>query len=144
MAAAILSRLAEEKGLSRVEVSSAGTGAWDGAPASEGSYLVSLENGLDISGHRARQVTTDIVADADVILGMSAHHVARAVELGAGGKAHLLGAYAGEPEESAEVADPFGGDLEEYRETFARLRALLESALPRLAAERSDADPPGN
>ena len=37
-----------------VEVRSAGTGAWEGAPASEGSYLVALERGLDLSGHRAR------------------------------------------------------------------------------------------
>ena len=144
MAAAILSRLVEERGLAGVEVSSAGTGAWDGAPASEGSYLVSLENGLDLSGHRARQVTTDIVAGADVILGMGAHHVDRAVALGGVGRAHLLGEYAGEPAERAEVADPFGGDLEEYRETFARLRLLLEAALPRLAGEQSDADPGGH
>jgi len=144
MAAAILSRLVEERGLAGVEVSSAGTGAWDGAPASEGSYLVSLENGLDLSGHRARQVTTDIVAGADVILGMGAHHVDRAVALGGVGRAHLLGEYAGEPAETAEVADPFGGDLEEYRETFARLRLLLEAALPRLAGEQSDADPGGH
>jgi len=38
-------------------VGSAGTGAWDGAPASEGAYLVGLERGLDLSGHRARLLT---------------------------------------------------------------------------------------
>ena len=44
-----------------VEVVSAGTGAWDGASASEGAYLVALENGLDLSNHRARLLTREVV-----------------------------------------------------------------------------------
>ncbi len=36
-------------GADQVTVSSAGTGAWDGAPASEGAYLVGLEHGLDLA-----------------------------------------------------------------------------------------------
>jgi protein-tyrosine phosphatase len=101
---------------------------------------VSLEHGLDLSGHRSRQLTTDLVAGADLVLGMGAHHVERVEQLGGAGKAHLLGTYAGEPEETAEVADPFGGPLEEYRTTYDRLVALLAAALPRLLAERPDAD----
>jgi protein-tyrosine-phosphatase len=141
MAAAILAHLLQERGVGDLEVRSAGTAPWDGAPASEGSYLISLEHGLDLSSHRARQLTTDIVADAGVILGMSTNHVERAVQLGGAGKAYLLGAYAGEPADDAEVSDPFGGDLEDYRATYDRLVALLEAALPRLLAERPDADP---
>jgi protein-tyrosine-phosphatase len=141
MAAAILLHLLQERGVAGVAVRSAGTAPWDGAPASEGSYLVSLEHGLDLSSHRSRQLTTDIVADAALILGMSVGHVERAVQLGGAGKTHLLGAYAGEPPEDAEVADPFGGELDEYRSTFDRLVALLEAALPRLVAELPDADP---
>jgi protein-tyrosine-phosphatase len=51
LAASLLERALKERGL-EVEVTSAGTGAWDGAPASEGAYLVGLERGLDLSGHR--------------------------------------------------------------------------------------------
>ncbi len=141
MAAAILTRLLAERGAQGIDVASAGTAPWDGAPASEGSYLVSLEHGLDLSRHRARQLTTDLVADADLVLGMGAHHVERVGQLGGAGKARLLGDYAGEPPERAEVADPFGGTLEEYRVTYDRLAALLEAALPRLLSERPDADP---
>jgi protein-tyrosine-phosphatase len=140
MAAAILRRCLAERGAEGVEVASAGTAPWDGAPASEGSYLVSLEHGLDLSDHRARQLTADLVAGADLVLGMGAQHVERVVQLGGAGKTHLLGAYAGAPDDSAEVADPFGGTLEEYRATYDRLAALLEAALPRLIAERPDAD----
>jgi protein-tyrosine-phosphatase len=141
MAVAILQHLLQARGVDDIAVRSAGTAPWDGAPASEGSYLVSLEHGLDLSSHRARQLTTDIVADAALILGMSAGHVDRAIQLGGAGKSFLLGAYAGEPAEDAEVSDPFGGEIEEYRETYDRLVSLLEAALPRLIAERHDADP---
>jgi protein-tyrosine-phosphatase len=140
MAAAILTHLLAERGVTDIEVASAGTAPWDGAPASEGSYLVSLEHGLDLSGHRSRQLTTDLVAGADLVLGMGEHHVERVEQLGGAGRAHLLGTYAGEPDESAEVTDPFGGPLEEYRTTYDRLVALLAAALPRLLAERPDAD----
>jgi len=141
MAAAILRRLLAERGVEGVAVTSAGTTPWDGAPASEGSYLVSLEHGLDLSDHRARQLTTDLVADADLVLGMAAHHVERVAQLGGAGKANLLGVYGGAAEDAAEVSDPFGGTLEEYRATYDRLVVLLEAAVPRLIAERPDADP---
>lgn len=141
MAVAILRRRLAEQGVTGVEVFSAGTAPWDGAPASEGSYLISLEHGLDLSGHRARQLTTDLVADADLVLGMGLHHVERVEQLGGAGKAHLLGAFAGESGDAAEVADPFGGELEDYRATYDRLVTLIEAALPRLLAERPDADP---
>jgi protein-tyrosine-phosphatase len=141
MAAAILRHLLAERGVENLDVRSAGTAPWDGAPASEGSYLVALEHGLDLSSHRSRQLTTDIVADADLILGMSPSHVERAVRLGGEGKTFLLGEYAGEPADEAEVIDPFGGALEEYRATYDRLVTLLEAALPRLLTERPDADP---
>ncbi len=141
MAAAIARRLIEERGLAGIEVSSAGTAAWDGAPASEGAYLIALERGLDVSAHRARQLTTDLVAAADLVLGMSAHHVERAIALGGEGKSHLLGTYAGAAPAAAQVEDPFGGDLDEYRRTFAQLETLLAAAVTRFAEPRTDANP---
>lgn len=141
MAAAIARRLLDERGRADVAVASAGTAAWDGAPASEGAYLVALEHDLDLSAHRARQLTADLVADADLVLGMSAHHVERATALGGEGKSHLLGAYAARAGADAQVDDPFGGDLAEYRETFERLQALLADAVARLPTHTDDADP---
>jgi protein-tyrosine-phosphatase len=118
-------------------VSSAGTGAWEGAPASEGAYLVGLENGLDLSGHRARMLTRELVASADLILTMSRHHSARVADLGGAGRVHLLGEFAGRPGGVEEVTDPFGGDLDEYRETFAELAELAAGVAARLTAERA-------
>jgi protein-tyrosine-phosphatase len=119
-------------------VSSAGTGAWDGAPASEGAYLVGLERGLDLSGHRARLLTRELVEDADLILTMARHHRARVDELGGEGKVFVLGEYAGKGGD--EVSDPFGGDLGVYRDTCQELEALAAAVADRLAAESKRGD----
>lgn len=135
LAEALLKRALHERGVEEVAVESAGTGAWDGAPASEGAYLVALERGLDLSGHRARLLTREIVEDAGVILTMARHHRARVHELGGEGRVHVLGEYVGKAGEDAEVGDPFGGDLEVYRDTCAELEALIATVADRLAAE---------
>lgn len=136
LAEALLRQKLKERGMDGVQVSSAGTGAWDGAPASEGAYLVALEHGLDLSSHRARLLTRDLVATADLVLTMARHHRARVEQLGAGVEAHLLGEYAGHTGADAEVRDPFGGDIEGYRETFTELDAMLGSVVERLTRER--------
>jgi protein-tyrosine phosphatase len=134
MAEGLLARSLVEAGRNGVEVSSAGTGAWDGAPASEGAYLVGLEQGIDLSGHRARLLTRDMVDGADLILAMSRTHLARVRELGGAGRAHLLGEYAGYQGAQAEVEDPFGGELEDFRQTYRTLAAMMPSIVARVAA----------
>src|SRR5215212_12084865 len=132
MAEALLREAAAARGLDQVVVSSAGAGAWDGAPVSEGAYLVGLENGLDLSNHRARLLTREIVRSADLILVMSGHHLARVAELGGEDKAHLLGEYAGREPGQTEVNDPFGSDLASYRTTFSELQELIGTVVSRV------------
>jgi protein-tyrosine phosphatase len=137
MAEILLRRALEERGISEgMTVSSAGTGAWDGSPVSEGAYLIALEHGLDLSAHRARLLTRELVQESDLILTMSRHHRARVVDLG-GEKVFVLGEYAGRTGAGAEVRDPFGGDLEGYRQTYAELDAMLDAVVDRLVRERS-------
>src|SRR3954454_6349424 len=118
MAEALLREALASRGAEQITVSSAGTGAWDGAPISEGAYLVGLEHGLDLSGHRAQLLTRELVKSADLILTMSSSHRARVAELGGEDKAHLLALYAGRDETDAEISDPFGSDLDSYRLTY--------------------------
>jgi protein-tyrosine-phosphatase len=139
LAASLLERALKERGL-EVTVASAGTGAWDGAPASEGAYLVGLERGLDLSGHRARLLSRELVEQADLILTMARHHRARVDELGGEGRVHVLGEYAGREAGDVEVSDPFGGDLEVYRDTCVELEALAAAVAERLAAESKRGD----
>lgn len=140
LAEALLERELGLRGADGVKVSSAGTGAWEGAPASEGAYLVALEHALDLSEHRARLLTRDGVSAADLILTMARHHRARVNELGGEGRVQVLGEYVGRTGPGAEVADPFGSDLDVYRDTFVELEGLIELAADRLIREQADAD----
>jgi protein-tyrosine-phosphatase len=133
MAEAITRAAIAARKLDQITVASAGTGAWDGAPVSEGGYLVGLEQGLDLSGHGARLLTREIVRDADLILTMSGHHLARVAELGGEDKAHLLGTYAGRDPDRTEVNDPFGSDLASYRNTYTELQELIGAVVSRVA-----------
>ena len=133
LAAALLERALVERGIEGIAVASAGTGAWDGAPVSEGAYLVGLERGLDLSGHRARLLTRELVEKADLILTMARHHRARVDELGGEGRVFVLGEYAGRGGD--EVSDPFGGDLDVYRDTCVELEALLQTGVERIVKE---------
>ena len=128
----------EARGVSEITVASAGTGAFEGAPASEGAYLVALEHGLDLSAHRAQRLNGRLVRDADLILTMSAHHRDRVIDEGGMGKVFLLGTYAGRNGEDAAVNDPYGASLDEYRITYDELDRLIQAAVGRLLAERSD------
>ena len=137
MAEAIARRLLAERGLTETTVSSAGTSAWDGATASDGALLVGMEHGVDLGGHRARQLTPEIVRDADVILVMGPHHRERVEALGGEGRTWLLTEYASHGRTDRPVSDPFGGDLENYRTTFAELEREIQKVVDRLAGERA-------
>jgi len=133
LAEALLKEALANRGAEQVTVSSAGTGAWDGAPVSEGAYLVGLEHGLDLSNHRAQLLTRELVKSADLILTMSAHHRVRVAELGGEDKVHVLGEYAGREEGRGEVTDPFGSDLASYRQTYDELQDLIGGVVSRVA-----------
>lgn len=139
LAEALARRLVATRGLD-VTVSSAGTGANEGMPASDGSLLVGLERSLDLSLHRARPLTRDLVDEADLVLCMATSHVERAQELGGEGKVYLLADYARAQQTGRCIADPFGGAVDHYRTTAAELEHELVRVVDRLAAEQA---PPG-
>ncbi len=141
LAEGIARREAIERGLGEVDVDSAGTSAWDGAPASDGALLVALERGLDLSAHRAKQLSPDLVASSDLILAMGPHHLERVEALGGLRKSHLLSSFASAGERSTAVPDPFGGDLEAYRTTFRDLEREIRRVFDRLVAQRAPQQP---
>jgi protein-tyrosine-phosphatase len=133
LAAAMLREVLDATpGLGDIHVGSAGTSAWDGAPASEGSYLVALERGLDLSTHRARMLTTALVHDADLILTMTAAHGHRVIDMGGAGKTHTLASWAAGPEGVGDIPDPYGGDVATYRMVADRLAPLIDGVTARL------------
>ncbi len=129
-------QLAARRGLDWLAVESAGTSAWDGAPASDGSLLVGVERGLALEAHRARTLTRQLIDAADLVLTMGPHHLDRVQALGGDGKSWVLPDYAAGRPTGQAVADPIGGDLDVYRQTADELTDLIGRSLDRLAASR--------
>lgn len=141
LAEAIARKVAVERGLTDMEVQSAGTSAWDGAPASDGALLVGMERSLDLSSHRAQTLSRDLVHDADLILAMGPHHLERIEALGGSGKAFLVTDFASHGSASHAVNDPIGGELDVYRATADELELEIRRVFDRLTAERSSEAP---
>ena len=109
--------------LPRIEVSSAGTAATPGQPASEGSRRVAAAEGFDLSAHRARPVTAELVRSADFVFVMSEAHRGALSELGAPlNQVRLMSEWPEPGEPGLPVFDPFGASFEAYEECWRRLR----------------------
>jgi protein-tyrosine-phosphatase len=135
LAEALARRVIVERALSDIDVSSAGTSAWDSAPASDGALLVGMERGLDLSQHRARTLTRELVRESDLILAMGPHHLERIEALGGSGHAYLLIEYASRGASARAVNDPIGGELELYRSTADELDVEIRRVFDRVTAE---------
>lgn len=99
-------------------VLSAGLGAVDGQPASQFAVEVMAELGVDITGHRSRQLTKELVSQADYIFGMTRGHVEMVISMfpEAREKTFLLREFNDElPDSQKDVPDPIGGSKDVYR-----------------------------
>ena len=106
-------------------VESAGVGAVDGDPASDNAITALAELGLDLSAHRARMITPEMISQAYVVLAMERRHLERVLELDPSAAAHVR--MLSEPG----IGDPFGGSIEAYRSARDEIRraiaAIMES-----------------
>ena len=124
-------RLAEANLADQVQVESAGVWAREGAQASDYARKLMAERGLDLEEHRARSVTEQMLARADLVLVMeeaqrrSLFHLAMQHLR----KIFLLSEMSGG---HSDIADPYGGTREDYERTIAILDALLEAGFPRI------------
>ncbi|MDQ3949564.1 MAG: low molecular weight protein arginine phosphatase [Gemmatimonadota bacterium] len=141
LAEAIARKVAVERGLGDVDVASAGTSAWDGAPASDGALLVGMERRLDLSGHRAQSLTRRLVESSDLILAMGPHHLDRIEALGGSSKAFLLADFASHGASGRAISDPIGGELDLYRATADELEREIRRVFDRITAERAPDTP---
>ena len=131
MAEALARKIAERRGIQDLNVSSAGTNAWDNIPATDEALLVGMEREIDLTGHRARKLTAAIVSEADLIFVMTPAHLEQVKQLGGRGKVHVIDEYASGIANQG-ITDPYGGDLEAYRQTADILERELEKLFDRL------------
>ena len=107
-----------------IEVCSAGLAAWEGQSASEHAILVAGEYGTSLNGHKARTVNEELLQTADWIIPMTKAQQERLVDMYPqfAAKIRRLGAWA----DDADVHDPWGGSIEQYRQTAAQIKRMLE------------------
>ena len=133
MAAALARRAVEERGWAHVRVESAGVHAVEGAPASEGAVAAMREWGIDLTEHRSRPLTPDLVEWADRILAMAPSQREAVEAMGGGRKVFLLTEFLEGPDAGQPIEDPFGGGPEEYAEARDRIRRAVDAVFDHLA-----------
>jgi len=74
MAEGIFKEMLKDKKIENINVSSAGISAFEGQTANEKAVDILNRRGIDISNHRARKLTYDIIHSSDIILTMTAAH----------------------------------------------------------------------
>lgn len=132
MAEGLLKDVLAAYGLDEHYVTSAGISTVDGLPASQNAVSAAGELGSDISLHTSKQITKSAVISADLILCMTEgqkDYLLNHIEEG-NGKTYTLAEFV--EESDMEISDPFGGDMEEYRECIADINMLVEKLAEKL------------
>jgi len=123
---------AEEGPLKQLTVVSAGVAARPGEYVSENSVIALKKVGIDISAHRSRPLTQDMLDSALLVLCMTESHRSL-IELQASpvpAHLHLFRDFLPDGA-SREIADPFGGPLKLYEAS----RDEMVEAIPSIVAQ---------
>lgn len=124
MAAALFNKIALERDLP-VRIESAGLFANDGEPASAEAVTAMKAYDIDLLGHKAKTVNAELLEKSDLVLTMTGAHK-MVLEQYLGDKVYTLMEFAGE---SGDIPDPYGKDVDEYKECAESLyKALLKVA----------------
>jgi protein-tyrosine-phosphatase len=126
-------RLAHDEARRDWQVGSAGVWVAEGQPASAHSVEEMAQRGIDLHAHRSRNVTRELMAEADLVLAMTRNHVEslRVAFPEHASKVHLLGEMIGR---EYDVYDPYGGTRLEYVHIARELEQLIEDGYERIVA----------
>ena len=120
MAQALFAQMLKEKGLDGVYCDSAGISAFDGEAASENSIEAMSEIGIDISAHRSKTVTRDLLGNTDLIVCLSKGHYDILHNFVDESKLKILG---------SGISDPYGMRISEYIRTRDEIKTALDELL---------------
>ncbi len=126
MAEGLLEHFLPEDLKKRIEVTSAGTHALHGNQAETHARFALDQMGIDISNHRARQITKDIARGSNLILAMEAAHVKRVKGLlgWRHKKPRMISEF--DPDKPIQdIADPYGGDIRDYQKCIETLKPCI-------------------
>lgn len=125
-----------DRGVTSVIAESAGTMAHDGVPAAGMAVKEGARRGLNLSPHRSRLLTRQMVAEAEMILVMERHQYLHTLSLApeALEKTFMLAGFIPGRDDD-EIADPYGGDEDFFRRAFDDITAAVEAAADKVAAQ---------
>ncbi len=107
-------------------VASAGVGAVSGNRAASGTLRVAAERGLSLEQHRARMLTPEMAAEADVLVALDDYVEDQILRI------------AGDiPVEVWPVADPYGGPREGYERAFREVESHVDRFVRSLLEARA-------
>ena len=112
-------------------VSSAGTHAVAGSPATEFAILASQEKGIDITAHSARPLDGALISSSDMILCMEPSHAEWVLSIDSSiyEKVYNLADFSGRDKRLKSISDPYGCSLREYRDCFRDIEACINNFL---------------
>ncbi|HNX26212.1 MAG TPA: L-threonylcarbamoyladenylate synthase [Phycisphaerae bacterium] len=110
----------ENKG---IEICSAGIHAWEGGPATEQAVNVAEYHGGDISSHKSRKISEDMLKSTDVVFCMTAGHLELAQTLARGMNCRVMLL------DDCDVRDPIGGGEEAYRQAACQIEKAIRNRL---------------
>ena len=115
-------------------IESAGLGALVDKPMDATALQVLGEHGVDGSAHRARQLTSGMLRDADLVLAMEREHVNRMSRMApeASGKIMLLDRWV----QGRDVADPYRQSREAFEHVYDVIAEAVGTWLPYLSSQR--------
>jgi len=130
MAEAYFGELCRRAGRRDIEVLSAGSSAWTGAPASEAAIAVMAELGIDLECFRSTRLSPQLIASCDLVIAMTAGHRRAVLELApeAADKCIILLG-------DRDVSDPYGGGIGHYRRIFEAMQPALDALLQRISVK---------
>jgi len=142
MAEAILKNILASKGRNDINVSSAGTAAWEGEPGSYCAVEALREHTIDSGNHRARRLTEQMVDISDLILCMTRLQKRNIITMYPRFADKVFTfyeyAYSVDNQENfadREVSDPYGMPIETYRKCIKEIKDLSEKVFENISSE---------
>jgi protein-tyrosine-phosphatase len=136
MAAGLASHFLPRALQDRVQISSAGVSALHGNPAEPNAVAAMSGMGIDIRGHRARQITSELADKVDLILTMERmqRDMVRRLPFWKKAKVRLLTDFCPQPHEP-DIEDPYGGPLQAYWDCLDTLLPCVKAFITWLETE---------
>lgn len=123
MAQGIFQNLMKQEGVNGVTADSAGLAASPGDAASSHAIEACRRIGIDLSGHRSKAVTREMLRNTDLFVPMTSSHAAALRSVGVPADKIFL---------FSSIPDPFGGELTDYENCRDALIPVCRAVLERV------------